>query len=378
MSVEKKIKNALATATVWDKGERDSVTGLHLRRATNSWMLYYRTRDNTQRRPKIGKYPQDSLSEVRKRARALVSEVAMGNDPKGEWDMQKSEMTLHELFKFALDHHWSEQRYVDSGYRGQAERLWLKYALNTFGNVKPCNLTVGDVRRWHAGISSNTVANRVLAVLSQVLTTAERYELAPVGSNICKAVKPAKESKRERFATPEEVAAVWAILRRDEQSYRHEVCYLRLLILTGARPSVIQRATWGDIVEINGRKAIRHKAKSGKIEHLVLPQIAVDAIEALRDNEYKGFMRADLPIIGFSPRGYWQKVRNEIGSPDLWMRDWRRTFGVLALGEGFSLDAIGEVFTHASTQTTKRYATLMTGRKAEVVDRVSDVIAGVK
>ena len=55
---------------------------------------------------------------------------------------------------------------------------------------------------------------------------------------------------------------------------------------------------------------------------------------------------------------FWDKVRKEIGSPDLWARDLRRTFATVGMSQGVGVDNIGRILNHTSYQTTLRYAKL--------------------
>jgi integrase len=59
------------------------------------------------------------------------------------------------------------------------------------------------------------------------------------------------------------------------------------------------------------------------------------------------------------PYKLWYKVRKEAGCPDLRFHDLRHSFASAALAQGLTLEQIGELLGHASTQTTKRYAHLI-------------------
>ena len=56
------------------------------------------------------------------------------------------------------------------------------------------------------------------------------------------------------------------------------------------------------------------------------------------------------------------------------MRDFRRTFISTALSRGASLDQIGELMSHGSTDTTKGYANLIDGSAADLAQRTADAI----
>lgn len=74
------------------------------------------------------------------------------------------------------------------------------------------------------------------------------------------------------------------------------------------------------------------------------------------------------------PRTLWRRVREEAGCPDLWVRDWRRTFATLGYSDGVDMWTVGELLNHRSTETTKIYAKMMDTRRLEAVTRIADKI----
>lgn len=75
------------------------VSGLQLRvRPTGRvWHLWYRTRAGTERRPKLGNFPEMSLARARELAKDLKEKIARGEDPSQQWADARNAPTVAEL-----------------------------------------------------------------------------------------------------------------------------------------------------------------------------------------------------------------------------------------------------------------------------------------
>jgi integrase len=355
-------------ATLWD----DQVAGLHLRvglGGSRRWFLFYRTKSGRQRRPKIGDYPEVLLQEARRRASLLKARVALGEDPKGDWDASRAERTVSELWAEVWKAHWDTPRYQLSGWAAEVCKLYTSKIRTAFGGCRLSEVTPGMVREWHRGMAETpTSANRSLEVLSKLYSWAEENEIRPPGSNPCALVKANTEGQRERFATPQEAAKIGEILRREAHSHPLEVAFIGLLMLTGSRPRALERARreWltGCVLRFKGKST----AATGKEEIVVFPETALRIVNALP-------IREDGLLIGIQfPKRFWQRVKIEAGCPDLWARDWRRTFASYGLSEGVESALLGELLNHSSAQTTKRYARLLLTNRLAAAEKISATV----
>lgn len=358
------IKAAKAGDTVWDQGERSSIKGLHARVLSDgkvSFFYYYRTRDNKQRRPKVGTMGEITLQEARARARRLAERVFLGEDPKGEWDDRKAEMTVQELYEKALKDHWETARYTQSGWTRQVKGLFTRNIKPDFGSSRLSELTPGTVRDWHKKYADKPyTGNRALAVLSKMFHYAEEQEIRSQNSNPCHLVKNHPEKKRKRFANHDEIKKVGEILVREEKKSPAGVAFLYLLIFSGSRPRAIERVGWEQLreFEVEGEKygilTFRGKTTetTGQEETVILPPQAMRALNRLPRIEGETITGIKMP------RKLWARIKKEAGCPDLWARDWRRTFATVGLSGGIEIGMIGELLNHRSVQTTKGYAHL--------------------
>lgn len=364
--------------TLWD----DVIRGLHVVARANgkkNFYFFYRTKAGQQRKPKIGQWSTEfPVADARRIARGMVGEISLGGDPKGEVRKSKDEMTIHELFELTVKQHWSKPRFVKSGHLTDIQGLYRNHLQPTFGGLKVSQLDVRTIKAWHSKYAQkkSTTGNRALEVLSRMLNEAEAEDILDVGSNPCQRVHGHPERKRKTRATVQELQQILTILEREAPNHPAGVVFIYLMMFTGSRPTALERATWDrlEVVkkdgEFYGHLAFDGKstAETGDEEQIVIPPNVMAILGRLP-------MIPGRPILGIkSPRRLWLKIQAEIGRPDLWLRDLRRSFGSVARNRGVSLDDIGESLNHASSETTRIYALLDIESRIKVVDSVQNAI----
>lgn len=369
-----KIEQALPGTVLWD----GTVNGLHLRVRENgkkSFFLYYRTRSAQQRRPKIGDVGI-GISEARSRAKNILGRIAIGADPKGEWDDLRAEYTIDELFNEVFEKHWSKKQFVTSGWTRQVNYNYQNHIYSKLGRLKLSELRPAKLWEWMNGMEDTpTTANRSLEVISKMFNYAIRkgyYDKI----NPCLSQESFVEQKRDRFASFEEIKKIGEILRRNSTQFPREVAFIYLLMFSGSRPRAIERATWDQLVPTQvGEFTVGVLTSEGKTSYktgtrdvIILPPFAMAVLEVLpRDTK---------TITGIKmPSQFWKKVREEAGCPSLYARDWRRTFATIGLSQNIEIGAIGELLNHKSTQTTKTYAKLMPDSRVQAVVAISNTLA---
>lgn len=353
------LRDAKPNDIIWDKDSKASVKGLHLRvspKGVKTFLFYYRSKDGDQRRPKIGEFGDMTLAEARVIAKKLRDRVSAGEDPKAEWDSSRRELTVRGLFQKTFDNHWAEERFVNSGWASNAKHYFDKHIDGPLGSLKLSDVTATKVRAWHSSMKKIPyAANRSLGVLSKMFSYAEEIEIRKQGTNPCFLINKFTERKRKRVGTPEELRALFLKFDEYQESHPRQVAFLRVLMLSGSRPSALLRATWDQLHVVGGKGVLVFDGKtthdSGEQEVLTLPSHALAVIMGLEKTGDK--------IFGITmPKKFWNKIRQEAGIEGLWARDFRRTFASIGLSSGVNIGTIGELLNHKSTQTTKRYAML--------------------
>lgn len=289
-------------------------------------------------------------------------------------------MIVDQLFEQAFKNHWKDERFSHSGWKKEVLNNWRNHLQPTFGCKKLESVTRKVVKAWHLQLKDNPyAANRSKAILSKLINWALDNELVPNSFlNPCLNVPNHPEKKRQKYFGAAEIARIGAILEREKDNYPKEVAFLYLLMFTGSRPRAIERATQNNLgrgITINGAEfgLLRFVGKTGDEEVVIPPQalIQLDRIPKPKDGSLIGIKM---------PRLFWDKIRIEAGCPDLWARDFRRTFATLARSKGISIDAIGGMLNHKSRSTTELYAQIIPLEKMGAVlttaNHLSEILKG--
>lgn len=345
------IKAAAPGAILWD----EDVPGLHVRiGATDStYTLKYRTRAGHQRRPKIGKVSFMSLTQARDLARKLLARVAAGEDPAGITAIERAAATVAEVRTdyLADDAVRAKKSYAED------KRLAEKCIPAGWANRKAASITADDVKALRKSMSGTPIQfNRLLALLSVM------WKFAGLPSP-AEGVRRYPERKRRRYMKPDEARAIADALVRHEATAPASVAFIRLLILTGARPKEIAQARWDWLAE----GVIHHPDAKTGARDIFLSPAAKDIIESLP--------RVGDLILGIGkPNKLWGRIRKEAGCPDLRLYDLRHSFASVAVSLGMTLAQIGELLGHATPSTTARYAHLADEHKRKHADATAQAI----
>lgn len=366
--------------TVWDKGERGSVRGLHLRAVADdrkSFFLYYRSKAGTQRRPKIGDFPSLTVGEARDRAKAIMDQVAVGKDPQGEWNEAKKDFTIESLYTLVYQELWNEERFEKSGWAKFVRGTFKNDILPKFGSRKVKEIHPLEVQEWHTSFKDKpTQGNRALEMFARIFTFAEKKGWIDPHQCPCKLATPFKEKKRKRYANEDELRGIVQLLEREKHTSPGGVAFLYLLMFTGSRPRAIERAMWDQLTRVEQNGHVygilsfhgKSSADSGDDEMVIIPPFVMSIIDSLPKVE-------GMSITGTKmPRRLWLKITEELGCQDLWARDLRRTFATLGLSNGIGLSAIGELLNHKSNDTTKIYAKFQYQARIQAVDIIAEKI----
>jgi integrase len=359
----------------------DRVPGLSVRAhgSGKSFMLYYRNLAGRPRRPKIGDCGVLSLAEARNIARGILARVRAGDDPSAERVLSRTDPTVDELWDRVEREHYNRGKTWDK----EAKRLYHLFIKPKLGRGLVAGVGYEDAKKVHDALADMPAqANRVIAVLGHMLKLAERWGYRPLGTNPVGHIRRFPENSRRRFASRDEIKTLAAILAikatANDPDTLSGVAFLYLLMFSGARPSEIGNATPAMLerVERDGHAFGVLRIADGKTgrRDVFLPPQAVAVLDRLPQQRSRLAGRKTVP------RKLWDAIRTEAGCPDLWARDWRRTFATVALSNGVPLSKVGELLGHADPRTTKIYAKLMEedahATAAEVAGQMAKLMAG--
>jgi integrase len=380
-------RDALPGATLQDH----EVSGLQLRcRATKKvWHLWYRTRDGVQRRPKLGTFPEMSVSRARDVARDLKDRIARGDDPSADWRTKRQAPTVNDLCDAYMSRHAAVHKCARA-VRG--DKLLIDSLIRRgLGPRRAEELTGDDVgrflqdvlhRKWAPAAARRrkptapSAHNHCRTLLRTIYNKAVApFRLLPAGHlNPVNDTAELRLQKRRRKAEPQELARIAAAVRDLAETHPAHAAVITALFATGARKSEIALARVreyrdGAITLQDHKTAAYIGPKTIHLPRVV--QIMLDRVaDAAPDR------RPDDPLFGaIDLRWAWARVRDAAGCPDLQLLDARRTFASYALSAGAAnLDQIGNLFGHTTKQTTDGYAWLLPDAARLIADQSAAVV----
>lgn len=393
-----------AGVTVWD--DRIPRFGLRVSKGgTKSYVLKYRI-NGRQRWHTIGQHgkpvpiraddgPAEARGQVwtadRARAEALrlLGLVEAGRDPAREkTDRRKAETVADFALRF-MDGHvraHNKARTVE-----EVRRNLEKYVLPALGGITLRDLTREDVKDFHVKMKATPyAANRCLALVSKMLSTAEEWGALPNGSAICRRMTKFKEKARERYLSGDELLALGGALKEAEADglNPHGLAIIRLLVLTGARRREIETLRWDEVKLDRGILNLSDSKTGEKV--INLPPAALAVLSSYPREYGTPYVfpassvrkpRPDPETGEPTPAPYqglmkvWRNVRKRAGLEDVRIHDLRHTYASFAVAGGMSLPLIGALLGHKRSATTERYAHLAAAPVRQAADRVGDAVA---
>lgn len=334
------------------------------------------------RRPRftIGTYPTISLADARDRAKAVLYDVAIGNDPARARTEHRSALTFAELADEYIERH-AKKKQREKTWR-EDERCINVDLVPAWSHRKANDIYRPDVHKVLDAIvdrGSPTMANRARAVASRVFNfgiSRGYLEVNPVQH----VPPPAREQARERVMTVAEIQSFWKAL--NVLTPLMAPTFALRLITAQRRIEVLSmrhRDIDGDLWTIPAEVA-----KNRKAHRVPLSPQALDVLDSVRSlsgrsefvfpSDRGGHIRADLYAA--------KQLREEARLEDWKPHDLRRTAATMMTGQlGVLRLVVAKVLNHsdrgvtaiydrASYDAEKRDALLAWG------DRVEEIVGG--
>lgn len=236
-------------------------------------------------------------------------------------------------------------------------RAEAEYLRGVFGRMRPDEVIPADVGGYldRRGAKAWVRANRERALLSAMFTWLMRMAESGVVANPCRGVKRNAESKRARYITHDEFAAVASIAARSIWRW------MMLIYRTAQRPEDCLRARPRWIRRLpDGRRALRVvQAKTGAVVDVVVTS-DIEEIIATGDN----VLELDRPYVctaagePYTYDGASAMLRRYVarcGLRDFGARDLRAKAATDLYLAGEPLERIQQLLGHDSVTTTERY-----------------------
>ena len=400
-----------------NKGERvvyydSKCPGLQIRvtaRGVKTFSYYRRLKGRAPVRLSLGRFPEVTVEQVRKRSSVLNAEIEAGGDPAAIKRAYRGSPTFAQAFETYIEKKRNRQRKAIGDSTKRDYRDLVRLHLSSISDHKLSQVTKDKVRELHEVISkrSPAQADKVLAVISAVFNFAisrNSYSGANPATGVLK--NPAAE--RDRIVRLDELPFLLDALDRSALSD-----FFWVSLLTGARRSNVQSMSWKDVsLEEAEWRIPMTKNGSPQTVHLIAKLVEILTLRKGKLGTDEGFV---FPGVGKSghlkePKTSWatmirrasfyrliQKMHKEqvldgeehaaarkmsdesltkaeakyhsiaqsrkidpqnYVIDDLRIHDLRRTFGSWLGMSGSSLPIIGKSLGHKSVAATKIYTRL--------------------
>jgi integrase len=378
----KSINRLEAGQTIWDQAVKGF--GVRRQRKATVYVLKYRDRTGRQRFKTIGRHgspwtPESARNEAKLYLAALISNRTTSGQNQGKTLSFAEAADLYQT-RYAVLH--KKPRSLAEDRRNLARHIVPYLGHKGLMDITPETVEafLGHRRQFPAN------ANRCLALISHIFTSAGKWGYVPGGFNPCRGVRRYREKRRERFLSDKEISRLGAILSASgspaiKGSARQEdwraVNVFKLLIYTGARLSEILTLQWG-YIHWDQNYARLPDSKTGA-KNIPLPEPALDIlrqIAELRGRDGKYVFPGKRPSAHFTGiQKPWQRLRNKAGLPDVRIHDLRHCYASMAVAGGESLYIVGNILGHRSAATTQRYAHLAMAPVLDAARRTADRLA---
>lgn len=279
------VKNLKPRAFPYDLRER-SGHGFALRimpSGHKSWVFFYSFEGKKQRMT-LGAYPAISLAKAHELHRNAIKCLASGKNPSTQQKKAKLEAraadTVNDLIEEYLEK-WAKPR--KRSWKKDKSML-LRDVAPFLGKQKANQITRRDIVIILDKIlerGSPIAANRTLAVIRRMFNFAVERDIMP--TTPCYGFKaPAKENKRDRLLTLDEIRSFWKSLDETSMSELSKFA-LKLQLVTAQRKGEVISAEWEEFDLINGWWTIpAHKSKNGNLHRVPLSELALNLLQEIK------------------------------------------------------------------------------------------------
>ena len=344
-------------AVFWDRDLRGFGVRVHAS-GRKAYVVQTRGPCGRLKRVTLGRDGRMTAEEARKSAAQALDRIRQGEAPFPE--PPAPEPTVADLAARYIERHVRAncKPATIRAFRGAVEH----HILPALGGMRLSEVDRSHVSDLHVRMRDMPAqANLTFAVLAKMFRLAEAWGMTPPRPNPCRSVRRYRETKRERFLSPEEYRRLGRVLAEAEAGRLcppSAVAAIRLLALTGCRKSEIVALRWDDVDRTSGEIRIRD-GKTGP-RRIPLTPAAERVLGGIDRAEGSPWVIAgqdpDIHLKGLDR--IWRRLRARAGLEDVRVHDLRHSYASRALAVGETLPTIGRLLGHGKVRTTARYAHL--------------------
>lgn len=304
----------------------------------------------------LGRFPEVSVEQARRKAMEIGSAIANGNNPAEVKRGKKAELTLGELFIEYIEHHAKPK---DIKTVSDMQENFRRY-LSPWQSLKLSSITKADVNKRHAELGKKVgahTANRTFELLSAIWNKGIAWDLITTPNPVI-GLEKFKLQSRERFIQVDELPRFFKSLGEEPNETMRD--YFLISLMTGARQANVLSMRWPDVSFERAEWRIQ-ETKNGTPQTVTLSPEALEILHIRKPEKseeqfvfpsHRGSESGHLQ----NPKKAWKRLLNRAGLSNLRIHDLRRTLGSWQAMTGASLPIIGKSLNHKDSKSTSIYA----------------------
>lgn len=354
------------------------ISGLQLRiTSVKTFFINRRIKGGDPQRITLGRYPDMTIEQARRKTMELVHDIAEGKNPANMLREARKEMTLDGLFEEYMN------RRAVFNKRPDKPKATYRLYLAKFGKRKLSSIKHEEVDRLHKKIGREigiVTGNIVLKLLHVMFNKAINEWRIWKGENPAHGIAKFSEQSRDRFLQSDELPRFFQAVAEEENETIRD--YVLISLLTGARRSNVLAMSWKDINFDRAEWRIE-VTKNGTPQTVALSPEAIEILQSRKPSDNAIFVFTGNGKAGHltEPKKGWKRILERAGIDNLRIHDLRRTLGSWQAKTGASLAIIGKSLNHKNQNTTAIYARLDIDPVRDSVNKATKAMlsaAGVK
>lgn len=356
------IKQALAArqrTQLWDT----SIVGLYVEIRVNgrgSYLVRYTHPQTGKQTTTLGPVDVIKLEDARAKAREVLAQVYLGNDPAQAKQALKASLTLEEV----VNQYYLPYIKVHKRSWQTDDSLIRTHILPALGAHTFVAITAEDIAKLHQAMAlkkrAPATCNRVVVILRFMFNLAlKQWKLSGLKTNPTQEVTLFKvHNQQQTFLTPEQLESLLEATRRCRKN--PSLSYIvATLSLTGVRIRNVLDARWSD-VDLERQLWVIPMTKSGKSQTIPLSNELLQLLQQLPSKGQSDYLFPSA-FTGKPFRSIyesWDAARKKAGLSHVRIHDLRHTFASLLINSGHSLYVVQKSLGHHNPSVTMRYAHL--------------------
>lgn len=315
------------------------------------------------RRMTLGKYPHCSLAKAKELHHEALKKLNSGIDPALEKAKDKLEARDASTVEGLIEEYLEKHAKPNKRSWKEDERMLKKDVLSAWGKRKAKDITRRDVIQMLDKIKergSPIIANRTLACVRRMFNFA--IKRAILESTPCLMIEaPAKENRRDRYLSADEIKTVWHGLKNAPMSEAVKLA-LKFLLITAQRKSEVITAEWSEFdLRANVWTIPASKAKNEQAHRVPLSDLAIELLNEVKkiSSDSRWLFpseRTGVPIRGQSvDHALRRSMELFSGMEDFCVHDCRRTGATHMAGLRISGETLSRVLNHAKRGVTEQH-----------------------